>query len=219
MPIRDILVSASRVCTRWKKIIDRCPEIQQALFFQPLPGGFVKPYTYEIDPPEEFMTIRRGHFWAYDDSGPAVDLIRNPFLQDMSAGYENRNEAFERQSYRTTLKKREAFYRDDASWQRMLVVQPPVRQVRACLMGSKRLGSECRLYTNPSGMKLSDLRRRPWNWGLESAKTSPKAGCEVVLVERPRPSADAETEEPDDLGGYEDWQITARFGPESVPHW
>lgn len=215
MRIRDILVNANRVCALWHKIIRECPEIQRALFFQPLPGGFLKPYTYEINPRSAFMKDRRGQFWAYDDSGPAIELLRNPFLKDLGDCegfyYQKPGRLGDRYD-----RKYEAIERDGASWRRMLLTQPPIRQIkthferRLQYVSSYYWFFKNEVWTNVAGITLDDMHL-PWNdwrWCSESMQLTPETGNEIVCIERLRPSEAAKTEEPNDLNGVQPRRTT-----------
>lgn len=222
MPIRDILISAMRVCKLWKKIVGECPEIQQALFLRPVEGGFVKMFSYEVEgleedgesPNRELSTGEQGCFWAHDDYGPAVEVMRNPLLHDVGEprGVHGK---FVKRSRRWIGRRGEAFGRDEASWRRMFVTQPPVRRITAEVdyrfryVHSWFLSCKLYIYTNPDGIKLGelDLPRRSWRSGLEGAKFTPETGDEVVRIEKTRPEVKAVTEEPEDLSGVDDWSV------------
>lgn len=214
MPIRDILISAMRVCKLWKKVVEECPEIQQALFFKALPGGYVKEYTQEIESLEEVGEGEKGKFWACDDQGPAVEVMRNPLLCD-AGDFRGRHGSFVNRSRQWTAQRYTAIRRDDASWRKMLATQPPIRTVEACVEHRFRtchtwfLDRCLYLYANLEGIRLGDLGLPRWSWesGFEGMKIIPRTGDEVVRMEKPRPSGKAVMEEPDDLSGVKRWRV------------
>ena len=109
LPERDVLVNAQQVCRLWHSLIATSPTLQQILGFQPSQStktsqeGIVNP-------------ILASCFFPWFRSFE-IDAPRN---------------AIERLDFRNldwncSPRKREAYRRKDASWRRMLAVQPPVQ--------------------------------------------------------------------------------------------
>ncbi|KAJ7187334.1 hypothetical protein C8R46DRAFT_876120, partial [Mycena filopes] len=98
LPLRDLLVTAPRVCKTWNAVT-LTPTLQRALFFQPDPYSSTAPPTRNA-----LLMTAFPRFFASDEPSGPQDILRMPWAQAP-----------------------EAFRRRDASWRRMLVAQPPVR--------------------------------------------------------------------------------------------
>ncbi|KAJ7777947.1 hypothetical protein DFH07DRAFT_796782 [Mycena maculata] len=99
LPIRDLLVTAPLVCTLWQSTT-LSPTLQRALFFEPDPSS---------DPPIQNPLLVEVFppFFAPADEGSTVDSV-------MAMPWS---------------KAPDAFKRAEASWRRMLVIQPPAQRV------------------------------------------------------------------------------------------
>ena len=108
LPIRDLLVSAQQVSQGWNIIIQSSPAIQEALFFQP-------PRTSD------------------------QEQIFNPLLQTSFAPWFNNHDEINTQwisgitfhdlDWNRTVAKRHAYARKEASWRKMLLVKPAIKQL------------------------------------------------------------------------------------------
>ncbi|KAK0100832.1 hypothetical protein ONS95_007279 [Cadophora gregata] len=121
LPINDILINAQRVSSKWKAAVDSLP-VQQVLFFAPLPSDRgLKP---------QFNPLLAEKFPAWFKPTERKGSHRG------SRGWK-----FEELEWGSTKEKCAAYVRKDASWRRMLPVQPPatifeVRQASHYQMGS-----------------------------------------------------------------------------------
>ncbi|KAM3414897.1 hypothetical protein BST61_g10040 [Cercospora zeina] len=120
LPFKDLLVIASRVCKRFKEVLDHSTRIQQALFFQPLPGPEV----------HFFRDQDRNCFFAVEEHAPKrVHVLRNPFLCGIEHWLVRIVEDGDARLRRVDANKIQAFERPEASWRTMLVSQPPVKSL------------------------------------------------------------------------------------------
>ncbi|KAJ6538562.1 hypothetical protein DFH09DRAFT_79119 [Mycena vulgaris] len=101
LPMRDLLITAPLVSKTWQAIT-LSPALQRALFFQPDPSAarVQNPLLAEMFPPF-FAPERDGH-WP----GKASSIKSMPWS-----------------------KAPDAFKREEASWRRMLVIQPPAQKM------------------------------------------------------------------------------------------
>ncbi|KAJ7445056.1 hypothetical protein FB451DRAFT_1293226 [Mycena latifolia] len=99
LPMRDLLVTAPLVCKMWQAIT-LSPTLQRALFFQPDPSSecIQNPLLAELFPP----------FFAPESPNGRSQLGNAKAIMAMPWS-----------------KAPDAFKREDASWRRMLVTQPP----------------------------------------------------------------------------------------------
>ncbi|KAJ6538514.1 hypothetical protein DFH09DRAFT_1283342 [Mycena vulgaris] len=114
LPMRDLLVTAPLVSKTWQTIT-LSPTLQRALFFQPDPSAepVQNPLLVEMFPP--FFTLEGDSHWSWP--GEASSIMSMPWF-----------------------KAPDAFKWKEASWRRMLVMQPPaqkmtvteIRHVRGC---------------------------------------------------------------------------------------
>ncbi|KAK7921264.1 hypothetical protein PG985_009286 [Apiospora marii] len=126
---RDLLVNAQRVCRQWRQCITETPSIQQHLFFLPEPASRTssnsnantdtvpKPRQNPLlahDFPEWFM---HGSTWPPDQR---LCFIRTtePYLRGF-----DRDQFFP--ALRRVTERLEAYTYPQASWRRMLLLQPP----------------------------------------------------------------------------------------------
>ena len=108
MDMRTLLISAQRVCRTWLNLISESPSIQKALFFTPIKGSEWGMEEKTSNPllaetfPSFFPAKGRPMYYQFNFSDLAM-------AKDAS-----------------TMAR---FVRDDASWRRMLVQQPPISDI------------------------------------------------------------------------------------------
>lgn len=108
LPIKDLLMNAQRVSTTFNTTIQASTRLQQALFFKPLPG-----------PPLNLERFNSSRLREIPSENVYHTVIENPFYDGLS-------------QYKPLLKSRRfkplltALQRQEASWRRMLVTQPPI---------------------------------------------------------------------------------------------
>lgn len=111
LPERDLLINAQRVNQLWHSVITTFCSLTQKLYFQPLPltkditESIANPILLELFPP---------WFRSFERDVPYTSIQRKDF----------RN-----LDWNSSKAKREAYRRKDASWRRMLVVQPPIIEI------------------------------------------------------------------------------------------
>lgn len=132
MPIVDILVNAQRVNRTWHGVIQNTPELQQALFFRPVP---LKPFCF-ADPRPHFsipaslsdharQVYRRlpaARMLAADDNSRNPAIMNNPLLHRI-AWLESHTDG---DAFRIEYCK---LITPEASWRRMYLSQPPTEYV------------------------------------------------------------------------------------------
>ncbi|KAI9841697.1 MAG: hypothetical protein M1837_000429 [Sclerophora amabilis] len=112
LPPRDLLVHAQCVSRAFHSLITSSPSLQQALYFRGKPGeagraAELNPLLKETFPPwyKDVRALASWYDWA-------------------------RDEDLETMEWNSSDQKRAAYARSDASWRRMLVVQPPVATLK-----------------------------------------------------------------------------------------
>ncbi|KAF2652080.1 hypothetical protein K491DRAFT_719266 [Lophiostoma macrostomum CBS 122681] len=111
---RDLLLNAQRVSKHWKDMITTSPTLQRILFFRP--GSFPDASEWRLNP---FLSTP---FWPWFVIYEHCDDL--PDRKNIeSLGW-------------TTRKGLRAFLRPNASWRRMLVVQPPPRRLGITLVNT-----------------------------------------------------------------------------------
>lgn len=108
LPERDLLTNAQRVNQLWYSIITTFCSLQQKLYFQPLPST---KYTTECIANPILVELFSPWFKGFKRDIPPTSIERDDFRS---------------LDWNSSGAKREAYRRKDASWRRMLVVQPPV---------------------------------------------------------------------------------------------
>lgn len=114
LPERHLLAYAQRVSRLWHSLVNLSPTLQQKLYFQPITPS--------------------------NSNGHAINSVVNPILDELFAPWFRsfgRNTLstsitlfdFRNMDWNSSLLKREAYRRKEASWRRMLVAQPPVLDV------------------------------------------------------------------------------------------
>jgi hypothetical protein len=127
LDMRTLLTTAQRVCLQWQGLIADSPAIQQALFFRPVPMPPSLPSTQNLDGNDNDPMGQRAQ------KNPLLAELFDPWFNNQPSTTERRR--FGKLDPQTLLmgqtdRKRAAFLRAGASWQRMLVQQPPVRSIR-----------------------------------------------------------------------------------------
>ncbi|KAI1735036.1 hypothetical protein F4680DRAFT_470311 [Xylaria scruposa] len=115
--IRTLLTSARRVSHRWQETIDFTPAIQKALFFRP--DYRQKPPTLNPILVETFSLFFDGKAHNYKSLYELPIADENVMVEAFSLLFDG--------IVKDESRPRDAFMYKDASWQRMLVRQPPVR--------------------------------------------------------------------------------------------
>ncbi|KAH7407339.1 hypothetical protein BKA64DRAFT_412782 [Cadophora sp. MPI-SDFR-AT-0126] len=167
LPLNDILINAQRVNRSWKAAVDSLP-VQQALYFAALPSDCglkpaFNPLLAEKFPHWFKPTERRG------------------------SGRGKRGWQFEELEWGSSVKKCAAYARKDASWRRMLPVQPPatifeVRQAEHYQTGSYQKVGQIDLK---DGVRMGTL----YDWAQKTVAT-PISGFQMKWHMAP-PSEDA----------------------------
>ncbi|CAK1368157.1 unnamed protein product [Cercospora beticola] len=128
LSFKELLVTMPQVCRHFKDVIDNSASIQQALFFQPLPGPEV--HFFRGSGPE---TDYDGFFAVEEHAPKRVHVMSNP-LFGSAEQWLLRNIQYGRARHFVAGQSQiQAFERPEASWRRMLGSQPPVK---ALLFGS-----------------------------------------------------------------------------------
>ncbi|KAI0187017.1 hypothetical protein F4808DRAFT_447112 [Astrocystis sublimbata] len=124
---RTLLTSARRVSHRWHDVIDSSPTIQEALFFRPTIG--INTSSPVLNP----ILVEDFSLFFDDHVHTRASFQRLPIAGEDGNG------------------RREAFMREDASWRRMLVRQPPVKQMGIwCWVSSWGFTAEAGSFRQPS---------------------------------------------------------------------
>ncbi|GIZ49393.1 hypothetical protein CKM354_001242300 [Cercospora kikuchii] len=122
LSFKDLLITMPQVCKHFKNVIDNSASIQQALFFQPLPGPEV--HFFRGTGPEADYD----GFFAVEEHAPKrVHVASNP-LFGSAEQWLLRNIQYGHARYFVAGQSQiQAFERPEASWRRMLGSQPPVK--------------------------------------------------------------------------------------------
>jgi hypothetical protein len=131
LPLRHLLVHAQLVSRSWHSLISSSPVLQQSLFFRP-----------SIKEPQEPSRLN-----------PLLCEAFPPWFKNLSLSAAQsyglfHPKCFEDLDWNSNDNKKVAYAREDASWRRMLVVQPPVRTLQMIRRWSGRNPDtyyECRL--------------------------------------------------------------------------
>lgn len=182
LPLRHLLVHAQLVSRSWHSIISTSPVLQQALFF--------RPYIKETQAPSRLNPLLCEAFPPW---------FKNlPLSATQSYGLYH-PKCFEDLDWNSSDRKRVAYAREDASWRRMLVVQPPARTLhmkRRCSGQNPDVDYECLLqyekglnmgllYDIIQGYFLVPQFGLHWHMvPLEEERESDDDGDEVELGER-----------------------------------
>lgn len=108
MDMRSLLTSAQRVCHRWANLINKSPSIQKALFFTPI----------------------KDSEWGTDEKTPNPLLVETfPSIFPANGRPKRFEFDFSNMAITKDASTMAQFVRKDASWRRMLVQQPPIRNI------------------------------------------------------------------------------------------
>lgn len=188
--IQDLLVHCQRVCRQWRNIITSSHRLQQALFFEPLPGYRIVRYdNNEPGQPESIFIDRHLPGWQYGDplsqesrrrladdertlvfANPFLDLVFRKSLKicapfsyvaNAVADYD------ERRRYVSAAK---------PSWWRMLACQPPLYELNfASLVTEEDYQDET--IDDATGVTIFDTI-----WGDSGHQTTPRGFDAMVPV-------------------------------------
>lgn len=130
IPHRDLLVSAPLVCRTWYHTVLSSSPIQQRLFLAPAPSNtsWIQnpilatkfwPFFHDVRCHNDFAEELRGEFWG------SSHYNLSPCMRYLMAGPHGLGtmECFGQAG-------QEVYFRPEASWRKMLVVQPPVDVLR-----------------------------------------------------------------------------------------
>ncbi|KAJ7692869.1 hypothetical protein B0H17DRAFT_1060892 [Mycena rosella] len=133
LPMRDLLLTAPLISKTWHEVT-LSPTVQRALFFQPDPSPsapITNPLLMEVFPP--FFAPEGTNRWAWP--GTASSIASMPWA-----------------------KAPEAFKRADASWRRMLLVQPPAQKMIVVETCHGQMGdSESRTVLHDGPLRMGQL--------------------------------------------------------------
>ncbi|TVY59440.1 hypothetical protein LSUE1_G007756, partial [Lachnellula suecica] len=124
LPIRDLLVNAQPVSRAWHAAVAASPALQQRLFFQPCRAD-------ERSQEPEFNPLLQQKFPRWFKNYRGIKT-RNTF---------HRGEPFEDLEWNKDSKSQNAYARQEASWRRMLPVQPPAQTLQVFRHSSSMGGS------------------------------------------------------------------------------
>lgn len=110
LPACDMLTKAQLVSHRWHAIIGASAQIQQALFFKPVPCA---PLSFHKSSKFHRARHNPNGFWAPTNNEAELVAPYNHSLIDVMV-------------YQPDSLNKEAILRPEASWRRQLVTQPPI---------------------------------------------------------------------------------------------
>ncbi|CZR52842.1 uncharacterized protein PAC_02719 [Phialocephala subalpina] len=123
LPVRDLLVNAQLVCRDWNTAI-KSPTLQRALFFLPVPGTQIQ----------------------YSRFNPLLRKVFSPwFSKTQKKNVYARGKVFKDLDWYSSHEKIAAYAIKEASWRRMLPVQPPATTFQVDAVTSSRGGGSRRL--------------------------------------------------------------------------
>jgi hypothetical protein len=158
LPLLDLLLRIPLVC-EYFHAATLSARIQQALFL--LPTSSLSPLTSTPNPllhcphatAATFVDQRTAHFTSQPrPRSPLSFLWAHPDAPD---------EALPALTWPRYAARYRAYNRKDASWRRMLVVQPPVRELEM-RHGQVASGN---VLVNESGVRMAQLENVPMDWG------------------------------------------------------
>lgn len=138
LDMRSLLISALRVCRRWRDLIRFSVPLRIVLFIE----GDKSP--------------AKGHEVVYN---PLLANVFPPFF-DLAHARHSRAESLDDQDIEALPigRRTRAFYRRNASWRRMHVRQPPVENVGLWTFAAGMIGSETMVMTRyPAGLRMESL--------------------------------------------------------------
>lgn len=131
LPMHEILTSTQRVCRLWRNVVRDTDKIQKALFFRPM-----------MDKALVYTPNEKGTSW-FGRVGRSAEIFEHPLV--------SRTDTSLRKYYNKTIGGRE-----DASWRKMLISQPPVR---CCVVSKWNKGEmdEKFIVARGSGVTLGEI--------------------------------------------------------------
>ncbi|KAJ5193234.1 hypothetical protein N7449_009376 [Penicillium cf. viridicatum] len=130
--MRTLLISAQRVCRTWLNLINKSPSIQKALFFTPI----------------------KESEWGMEETTP------NPLLAQTFPSFfpvKGRPEYYRFNFFDLTMTKDAStmarFVRDEASWRKMLVQQPPISDIGILHISHGKGGDSAGISNIPADKK------------------------------------------------------------------
>ncbi|KAL4904797.1 hypothetical protein BDW74DRAFT_178372 [Aspergillus multicolor] len=149
LDMRTLLISAQRVCHSWNNLIASSPALQKALFFTPIKDANERGMHEKMLNPllvETFPSVF---------PGPQKVEVKRRFI--------NRDKRFDFRFSDLPIASLEdeaqaRFIRNDASWRRMLVSQPPMQDIGLMHLRHERGGDSAEYWNMPADKALSGLR-------------------------------------------------------------
>ncbi|KAL2074674.1 hypothetical protein VTL71DRAFT_8453 [Oculimacula yallundae] len=121
LSFHDLLVNAPRVNRTWSAIVESSPSIQKTLFFLPAFGSALpQPCPVLRYSSETRFVDRRMRNWDTDATKQGKRILRNEWPDVSGFKPYNRNLA--------SSTRKEAVGRQNASWRKMLLIQPPIKE-------------------------------------------------------------------------------------------
>jgi len=122
---RHLLVNAQRVNRTWHSTIRCSPPLQRVLFFEACPRNEKRE--------SEFNVLLSAAFPPFFE--------HNPDVEDDAKWTQ---ESLSKMDWNSCLQKRDAYSREEASWRRMLVLQPPIKELNilkswSCMTGMGKI--------------------------------------------------------------------------------
>jgi len=139
LPIKRLL-HVQRVCRQWRATVESSLELQRALFFEPISSETLVRCSRDN---------QRQRPWARSEGDAYVHRVqKKPYLESLQSCTGKTAEA------------REAFFRPEASWRRMLICQPSVRSVSLYNSASGLRRFTCKFFVAKAedGVRLHALR-------------------------------------------------------------
>jgi hypothetical protein len=158
LDLHTLLVSAQRVCKSWNNTISASQSLQRALFFQ-ADHCFNSPSNHRRPNP---LLKRLFPIWFGPDS---VELHSRLDSKWYTCNYSLSHPPFEELALRraSVLRGRNEnpFLRDEASWKRMLVAQPPINQLgilrQVLSKGGVSSKTELKTYEENDGLRMEEF--------------------------------------------------------------
>jgi len=151
LSLQDILINAQRVCRTWTAIIDSSSALQQHLFFTPTPRSSAAKSGWTKNP----LLLKKFPAWFGDIRVTHRFYIPRP--------YKTHDNVYDVSHIKNSdwASCPDAYSRPEASWRRMLVMQPAVQLlkiVHANLDGKRwKRVRETREFTPAEGLRMGFL--------------------------------------------------------------
>jgi hypothetical protein len=135
LPQQTLLVQAQLVSRTWRNVITSSTQIQQTLFFTPLP-----PLSKTRKPQQNPLLVPWFRHWFKDKE---FKLNESPYRNDFkpTQGWHRYKDLWELE-FPWALDAKTAYMRAEASWRKMLIVQPAVCDLRVVSQVGDWLGPE-----------------------------------------------------------------------------